>query len=115
MQFPEPRGRGGGKAVIARLRIARNEQDRQPLSLGDGQAAFLTGGVSRKMHLHARRIRIDHPDGLADPRGYLRRLSMATGGAWIAAKKILEGSEDLPEDWVCPLCQEGKEVFEPID
>ena len=23
--------------------------------------------------------------------------------------------EDLPEDWVCPLCQEGKEVFEPID
>ncbi len=28
-----------------------------------GQAAFLTGGVSRKMHLHARRLRIDHPDG----------------------------------------------------
>ena len=23
--------------------------------------------------------------------------------------------EDLPEDWGCPLCQEGKEVFEPID
>ena len=23
--------------------------------------------------------------------------------------------EDLPEDWVCPLCQEGQEVFEPID
>ncbi|MFT3976914.1 MAG: RluA family pseudouridine synthase [Sphingomonas bacterium] len=28
-----------------------------------GQAAFLTGGISRKMHLHARRIRVDHPDG----------------------------------------------------
>jgi 23S rRNA pseudouridine955/2504/2580 synthase len=28
-----------------------------------GKEAFLTGGVSRKMHLHARRIRIDHPDG----------------------------------------------------
>lgn len=28
-----------------------------------GRDAFLTGGVSRKMHLHARRIRIDHPDG----------------------------------------------------
>ena len=27
-----------------------------------GHDAFLTGGVSRKMHLHARRIRIDHPD-----------------------------------------------------
>lgn len=35
--------------------------------LGDGkyggQDAFLTGSISRKMHLHARRIRIDHPDG----------------------------------------------------
>ena len=28
-----------------------------------GKEAFLTGAVSRKMHLHARRIRIDHPDG----------------------------------------------------
>ncbi|MCA1662431.1 MAG: RluA family pseudouridine synthase [Novosphingobium sp.] len=28
-----------------------------------GQAAFLTGSVSRKMHLHARRLVIDHPDG----------------------------------------------------
>ena len=35
--------------------------------VGDGKyggpGAFLTGGISRKMHLHARRIRIDHPDG----------------------------------------------------
>lgn len=23
--------------------------------------------------------------------------------------------EDVAEDWVCPLCQEGKEVFEAID
>ncbi|QHL90091.1 RluA family pseudouridine synthase [Sphingomonas changnyeongensis] len=28
-----------------------------------GQDAFLSGGISRKLHLHARRIRIDHPDG----------------------------------------------------
>jgi 23S rRNA pseudouridine955/2504/2580 synthase len=28
-----------------------------------GRDAFLTGSISRKMHLHARRIRIDHPDG----------------------------------------------------
>lgn len=28
-----------------------------------GKDAFLTGTISRKMHLHARRIRIDHPDG----------------------------------------------------
>ncbi|CAN5236002.1 hypothetical protein BH10PSE12_BH10PSE12_35560 [soil metagenome] len=28
-----------------------------------GKDSFLTGTISRKMHLHARRIRIDHPDG----------------------------------------------------
>ena len=28
-----------------------------------GPAAFLTGGISRKLHLHARRIRIDAPAG----------------------------------------------------
>ncbi|WP_066546994.1 MULTISPECIES: RluA family pseudouridine synthase [unclassified Sphingomonas] len=35
--------------------------------VGDGKyggpEAFLSGRISRKMHLHARRIRIDHPDG----------------------------------------------------
>jgi len=30
-----------------------------------GAAAFLTGGISRKMHLHARRLRIDGTDGKA--------------------------------------------------
>jgi len=28
-----------------------------------GKTAFLTGTVSRKMHLHARRIRVEHPNG----------------------------------------------------
>jgi 23S rRNA pseudouridine955/2504/2580 synthase len=28
-----------------------------------GQDAYLTGSISRKLHLHARRLRIDHPDG----------------------------------------------------
>ena len=28
-----------------------------------GQDAFLTGTISRKMHLHARRLLIEHPDG----------------------------------------------------
>ena len=23
--------------------------------------------------------------------------------------------EELPDDWHCPLCMEGKEVFEPVD
>ena len=46
-------------------------------------------------------FRIDHPDGLADPRGYLRDLAAATGGAWTVVEKILEGEEHLPEDWAC--------------
>lgn len=44
-------------------------------------------------------FRVDHPDGLADPRGYFRRLSERTGGAWIAAEKILDSDEHLPGDW----------------
>ena len=44
-------------------------------------------------------LRVDHPDGLADPRGYFRRLHEATGGAWSVAEKILEPDEVLPRDW----------------
>lgn len=46
-------------------------------------------------------FRIDHPDGLADPRAYLRHLNQVTGGAWVVAEKILEGDEKLPSDWPC--------------
>jgi (1->4)-alpha-D-glucan 1-alpha-D-glucosylmutase len=46
-------------------------------------------------------FRIDHPDGLADPGGYLARLADATGDAWVVAEKILEGHEQLPDDWRC--------------
>ncbi len=46
-------------------------------------------------------FRIDHPDGLADPRGYVRRLAAAAPGAWIVVEKILEGDERLPDDWPC--------------
>jgi 23S rRNA pseudouridine955/2504/2580 synthase len=31
-----------------------------------GAEAFLTGGISRKLHLHARRIRIEAPEGVID-------------------------------------------------
>ena len=44
-------------------------------------------------------LRIDHPDGLADPAGYLARLAAATGGAWVAVEKILAGEEELPAEW----------------
>ena len=44
-------------------------------------------------------LRIDHPDGLRDPAGYLRRLRDAAPEAWIVAEKILEADEPLPADW----------------
>jgi (1->4)-alpha-D-glucan 1-alpha-D-glucosylmutase len=44
-------------------------------------------------------LRIDHPDGLADPAGYLSRLREATGGAWVVVEKILQNDEELPTDW----------------
>ena len=49
-----------------------------------GPEAFLTGGISRKMHLHARQIRIDKPDGgkidvTAQPPAHLAE-SLATLG-----------------------------------
>ncbi|MCL2468120.1 MAG: malto-oligosyltrehalose synthase [Micrococcales bacterium] len=46
-------------------------------------------------------LRVDHPDGLADPVTYFERLHVATGGAWVVAEKILAGEETLPDDWVC--------------
>lgn len=44
-------------------------------------------------------LRIDHPDGLADPQGYLARLATATDDAWVAVEKILAPTEEVPEDW----------------
>ncbi|ROQ38356.1 maltooligosyl trehalose synthase [Frondihabitans sp. PhB188] len=44
-------------------------------------------------------LRVDHPDGLADPAGYLDRLRELTGGAHVLVEKILEGPEELPHDW----------------
>ncbi|PZG51979.1 malto-oligosyltrehalose synthase [Spongiactinospora gelatinilytica] len=46
-------------------------------------------------------LRVDHPDGLTDPRGYLARLRERSGGVWTVAEKILVGEERLPADWAC--------------
>ncbi|WP_328417128.1 malto-oligosyltrehalose synthase [Micromonospora sp. NBC_00389] len=43
-------------------------------------------------------IRVDHPDGLRDPGGYLTRLRAAAPEAWLIVEKILEYGEELP-DW----------------
>jgi (1->4)-alpha-D-glucan 1-alpha-D-glucosylmutase len=44
-------------------------------------------------------LRVDHPDGLADPGGYLDSLAAATGGSYVLVEKILEGDEQLPTSW----------------
>ena len=57
-------------------------------------------------------VRVDHVDGLADPRGYCRRLrarldalaaqrpaDAPRGPAWLVVEKILGAGERLPDDW----------------
>ncbi|HEX4253896.1 MAG TPA: malto-oligosyltrehalose synthase, partial [Streptosporangiaceae bacterium] len=41
-------------------------------------------------------LRVDHPDGLADPGGYLRRLAGDAPSAWLVVEKILGPDETLP-------------------
>ncbi|HEV7276264.1 MAG TPA: malto-oligosyltrehalose synthase [Devosiaceae bacterium] len=45
-------------------------------------------------------LRVDHVDGLANPRQYLDRLRRAAGDeTWLVVEKILEAEETLPADW----------------
>ena len=44
-------------------------------------------------------LRVDHPDGLRDPKRYLDDLAALTGGAYVLVEKILEWGEELPADW----------------
>ena len=44
-------------------------------------------------------LRVDHPDGLTDPQGYLHRLRSYAPNTWIVVEKILEPGEELPRSW----------------
>lgn len=44
-------------------------------------------------------VRVDHPDGLRDPKQYFERLRERAQDAWIVAEKILEPGELLRSDW----------------
>ena len=44
-------------------------------------------------------LRVDHPDGLRDPTGYLHRLRRHAPGMWLVVEKILEPGEELPRCW----------------
>ncbi|MET0233045.1 MAG: malto-oligosyltrehalose synthase [Kibdelosporangium sp.] len=44
-------------------------------------------------------LRVDHPDGLANPGEYLRQLRVAAPSAWLVVEKILGPDEVLPSTW----------------
>jgi (1->4)-alpha-D-glucan 1-alpha-D-glucosylmutase len=44
-------------------------------------------------------VRVDHPDGLRDPKLYFDRLRANAPDAWIVVEKILAGHEALPSSW----------------
>ena len=47
-------------------------------------------------------LRVDHPDGLADPEGYLAMLAdHLRPGTPVWVEKILEHDEQLPQAWAC--------------
>ena len=44
-------------------------------------------------------VRVDHPDGLRDPKLYFTRLREKASDVWILGEKILEPGEKLRQDW----------------
>jgi (1->4)-alpha-D-glucan 1-alpha-D-glucosylmutase len=61
------------------------------LAKGSGKLAKGGGGIDG--------VRIDHPDGLADPKQYFDRLAERFPRRWVLIEKILAEHESLPEDW----------------
>ena len=59
-------------------------------------------------------FRIDHPDGLANPRKYLDDLRDATGGAWVVVEKILEPAETLPDEVLAKMHAPPKSSSIPV-
>jgi (1->4)-alpha-D-glucan 1-alpha-D-glucosylmutase len=76
--------------AVTTLAGVRVEDESVFLATHQRLAKMITEGVSG--------IRVDHPDGLADPTGYLQRLRALAPEAWITAEKILQRGEPLP-DW----------------
>src|SRR6266700_730727 len=46
-------------------------------------------------------LRIDHVDGLRDPRAYLDRVAARCPGAYVVVEKIIAADERLPLGWAC--------------
>lgn len=80
--------------------------------VGDGKyglaEAFLSGSISRKMHLHSRRIRIDHPDGgkldvTADLPTHFAETLVSLGFD-------IERGDNLPPDEKAPMTREQEKA-----
>lgn len=71
-----------------------------------GQDAFLTGSISRKLHLHARRLVIDHPDGT--PLDVTADLPPHFAASMEQMGFDLTLSDALPDDEPTPMSREQK-------
>ena len=71
-----------------------------------GQDAFLTGSISRKLHLHARRLVIDHPDGA--PLDVTADLPLHFAASMEQMGFDLTLSDALPDDEPTPMSREQK-------
>ncbi len=71
-----------------------------------GQDAFLTGSISRKLHLHARRLVIDHPDGT--PLDVTADLPPHFAASMEQMGFDLTLSDALPSDEPTPMSREQK-------
>ncbi|MXP13397.1 RNA pseudouridine synthase [Altererythrobacter confluentis] len=71
-----------------------------------GQDAFLTGSISRKLHLHARRLVIDHPDGA--PLDVTAELPLHFAASMEQLGFDISLSEALPDDEPTPMSREQK-------
>lgn len=63
---------------------------------------FDDAGAERRVALRevsVQGLRIDHPDGLRDPQGYLDRVRAEVNGTHVVVEKILAPDERLPRTW----------------
>ncbi len=71
-----------------------------------GQDAFLTGSISRKLHLHARRLVIEHPDGA--PLDVTAELPEHFAASMEQLGFDMTLSDALPDDEPTPMSREQK-------
>ena len=91
------RRRGAQLPALLRRRHAGRRAGRGPGGLRRHPRAVLAS--SRDGALDG--LRIDHPDGLADPRGYLRRLARRPAARGSSSRRSSRPARSCPRDWPC--------------